>query len=396
MKNSHKGIIAAAVAAIGFLSFNFVFLNQQVPEFSYKPVPKRFLAHLNADENSSYSIARSSEMADAYDLTKSLPDNYVKDGSVDYTSNLQNGIDGHQHIIFPNFPVLVGTDGLKFKSNTVVFFGKDSKILLAPNSLKGYAVFKIYDADNVKMFSPVIEGDRLNHQGTAGEAGIGIKVMGSSDVEIYRPRVSACWGDGIYIGNSVKNVSDNIVIDQACLDNNRRNGITITGGKNITVTSPLVSNTNGTAPMSGIDIEPNNSKVVIDNISISGYVSFNNSTSALQIGLSRLPGPEAKTLNIKVNGLTAAQSYCGIILGGFYARAENKKLDGNIDISNVNIVDVSRPIKTAMNYELGPAIHLKGVKFRKTNQSGSEEEISGEMNEFKARLSNKLNISMEQ
>ncbi|HEY8931266.1 MAG TPA: right-handed parallel beta-helix repeat-containing protein [Mucilaginibacter sp.] len=394
MKNITKKVTLIAILAVGFLSFGYPCFNQPRPAFVYKPVPKRFMSALNA--NDSYESERATALSTAYDLTRSLPAGYVKDGSVDYTKTLQSGIDTHQNIIFPNFPVLVGTAGLTFKANTSVLFAKDSKVLLAPNALQAYVIFKIYDADNVKMFAPVVVGDRVNHTGTGGEAGIGIKIGGSSNVKLYRPQVSNCWGDGIYVGNSPRNVSDGIVIDKARLDNNRRNGLTVAAGKNISITNAVVTNTNGTAPMTGIDIEPNNSKTVIDNIAITNYMSYNNAVAALMIGLSRLPGPQAKALNIKVDGLTARGSYVGITLGGFYARPENRKLDGNIELSNINIVDAQIPVKTASNYDLGPAIHLRGVKFLKTNPSGSEEPTDAELGKLRSRLSKKLNISMDQ
>jgi len=390
MKNLKRPIVLFAVCAFGLCMCGYPVISQQPqPPFSYKAVPKRFAGTM--------LMARANmDLGAAYDLTQSLPAGYVKDGSVDYTSKLQEAINNHQDVVFPDFPVMVNTAGLSLKSNTSVFFKKHSKVVLQSNSLPSYVIIKIYHQQNIKVYSAVVEGDRDNHQGTAGEGGMGIKIAGSSNITLYSPKVSKCWGDGIYLANDRDVVSDGITISNAQLDFNRRNGLTITGGRNISIDNALVSNTSGTPPMAGIDIEPNDYKSIVDNVSITGYTSYNNKTSGLQLGISNMPGPLAKSVNIKVDNMVSVGSYCGVIVGGtFDNRGGTQKLDGNIELSNIKVIDSQLPVKTAKTYGKAPRIHLSRLGIFKSNNSGSEDPDNTELKKLRMRVSNRDNISMD-
>ncbi|WP_285060289.1 right-handed parallel beta-helix repeat-containing protein [Pedobacter ginsengisoli] len=341
------------------------------------------------------TIAPVSLPATSYDITQALPANFVRDGSVDYTTYIQKAIDTHNSVIFPNFPVLINTNGLSLKSNSVLIFKDKTKILFKPSNLQSYAILKIYDIQNVKIFSPVIVGDRLAHNGTLGEWGMGIKIVGSKNIEIHNAKITKCWGDGIYISNSPKTVTNNIVLQRPTLDFNRRNGITITGGQNVKIIDALVSNTSGVPPMCGIDIEPNNNKAILDNISILNYLSFNNQISGLQIGLSNLPGPESKSLNINVQRIVTRFSPYGIILGGFREKyAGAKVISGQIILNDVKIHDGTLPIKIGRNYHNGPAIKISKASFFRTN-GGKELLHTKEMENFKWRIQQRSNTSID-
>src|SRR5690242_19873414 len=80
--------------------------------------------------------------------------------------------------------------------------------------------------------------------------------------------------------------SNNIFIDGAWIDNNRRNGISVIDGNNIKISNSVISNTNGTLPMSGIDIEPNNGFGELKNINIENVTTFNNSKFGILISLA--------------------------------------------------------------------------------------------------------------
>ncbi len=330
-----------------------------------------------------------------YDLTKSLPSGYVTDASVDYTSYIQEGINNYDNVIFPDFPVLINEKGISLRSNTIIKFSKNSKIILKPNALESYAILRIYNVSNVKLYSPVIVGDRLNHLGSKGEGGMGIRISGAENIEIYNSQISQCWGDGIYISNNRNGISKEIKIFNAWLDYNRRNGLTITSGKNITVENLISSNTLGTAPMSGLDIEPNNSKEAIDSIAISNYCGFNNGTSTLQVGLSNLPDSLVKSVNISINNVTSINAPYGLILGGFYDRG-TAKVTGKIQIDDIHVINAALlPIKIGRNYQYGPSVMLKNVVFIQQDSSGQKVLLDEAYRKFKSRISSRVNTFIE-
>jgi hypothetical protein len=75
--------------------------------------------------------------------------------------------------------------------------------------------------------------------------------------------VSNCTGDGICIS------SDDVVIDGCVSTNNRRQGCSIVDGVGVKLVNSEFSNTNGTSPQCGVDIEPEPGQVcknvLIDN-----------------------------------------------------------------------------------------------------------------------------------
>ncbi|HKG05090.1 MAG TPA: right-handed parallel beta-helix repeat-containing protein [Pedobacter sp.] len=305
------------------------------------------------------------ESAGFYNLIESLPKNFVKDASVDYTSFIQKALDKNRKVKFPDFPILINEEGLNISNNSTIIFPKGGKVYMEPNSLGSYAVFKLRNVVNVQIFNPVIIGERDKHVGKTGEWGMGISIEGGRNIVITNAHISKCWGDGIYITNA-KTVSNNIEIKNSVLDYNRRNGLTITGGKNILIQNLISTNTYGTLPMAGIDIEPNNSRVILDSITIVNYQSYNNFRSGLQIGLSRLPNPGARTLSVIAEHMDIDGSDIGILVGGFYKSYPiGSKVKGEISIRSVKISNTRQPVSLARNYQFGPLINFKNFNFYK-------------------------------
>jgi len=136
----------------------------------------------------------------AYTIEKALPAGYVKDGSVDYTSYIQNAINNYTELVFPDFPLLVNDAGLKVPSNRIIHFMAGSEIRLKSSSKANYDIFRIENAVNVTLNGPHIVGDRYSHKGTSGEWGHGIGIYSSKNITVNEAKVYNCWGDGIYIG----------------------------------------------------------------------------------------------------------------------------------------------------------------------------------------------------
>ena len=325
----------------------FIISNISAQNFSNKNLPEIALkAYLSQRTD---NIVGAQNLASATDITKYLPQRYSKKGDIDYTDYLQKGIDNHNIVLLPNFPIAVNTKGIKLKSNSKVIFQPNTLLRLLPNSQNTYHILLIDGIKNVDVFNANIEGDRDGHLDTKGEWGMGIWIKHSENINLFSPKVSNCWGDGIYIGNQEKITSKNILIDNALIDNNRRNGISIISGKNVTIKNSIVSNTNGTEPQAGIDIEPNTNNDEVDNINIENLYTFNNANRGLLMVFDNLIGDSKKNINIIVNKHKDYGS--GIALEFFVDRGYKKildnKLSGNITIKGLNYEQNSKfPIVT--------------------------------------------------
>lgn len=162
---------------------------------------------------------------------------------------------------------------IQLQSN--VFFRNKGTISLRPNDFPNYAIISANAVSNVGLEVGTIIGDKNSHLGSTGEWGMGVSFRDVNEFTILNGTIKECWGDGIYLSgdSSAPGVySDGCIsgiIDNVQCDDNRRNGTSIVAGKNIKITNCLFSRTVGTAPMAGLDIEPNTnqkcSNIVVDN-----------------------------------------------------------------------------------------------------------------------------------
>lgn len=282
----------------------------------------------------------------AFEIVKELPQEYVKDGSVDYTSYIQNAINSNNVVVFPNFPVLV--TGIYLKSNSTVIFQKESKLILKPTDKERYQVIGLHGIENVKVYNPIIEGDRLGHLGTTGEWGFGIDIRGSRNIVIYNPNVKNCWGDGIVVSKSKKGTKDsvkllnteNVEIYNAYLDYNRRNGISIIGVKGLKLVNPTILNSMGTLPQTAICLEPDNNLYELTDISIINPFTFNNNDGILIVYTNFL-GKINKKSNIYIENHVDYSSIIAFNVAGFKEKysSETKPLEGLLKINKAKWIN---------------------------------------------------------
>jgi len=339
----------------------------------YKKVPSEYIVK-NSDAIKSIRVEI--DQVRGFNLERALPNGYVKDGSIDYTTIIQDIINSHDIIIFPGFPLLINDKGLSLKSNSSLIFEEGSKLILKPSKSKSYSILSIKNSENINIYFPKIYGDRRKHLSKEGEWGMGISIYGGRNIKIINPQISECWGDGIYIANTNLNITNNILIQNAFFDYNRRNGLTVVGGNKISILNSIAANTIGIEPMAGIDIEPNKGGGITDNIVIDNFTSFNNGKSGLQIGLSRYPDIVRKEINISISDYYSYDNLYGIILGGFYTNYNRgtQKVRGNITFNRAKIVSsLAENIKIGRNYHFGPSIVFNKLFFNNNSKSKVED-----------------------
>jgi Right handed beta helix region len=135
----------------------------------------------------------------------------------------------------------------------------------------------------------------------SGEQRHGVLIYGAHNVTISGLDSSGHSGDGFYIGGPPGNPSANIVLENVVADNNRRQGLSITSARNVRVVDSTFSNTNGTSPQYGIDIEPNGPGDAISGIKLRRIHTVRNVGGGVMIELSRLRGTSNK-VSIDVDG----------------------------------------------------------------------------------------------
>ncbi len=270
------------------------------------------------------------------DITKFLPKNYVRDGSIDYTEALQKGVNSHSNILLPDFPLLISDMGLILKSQSIVVFNKNTVLIKKPTDKSNYDILKISGISDVKVYFANIVGDRYTHDGKDGEWGHGIGIWSSNNIYLVRPSIKYCWGDGIYINNG-----EDVVIKKPFVNNNRRNGVSVISAKNLTIDSILAANSDGVAPKAGIDIEPNNNREELQNININNIITYRN-TQGLLFALGAMSGRDKKEISININNHIDDSSIYALALHLDKGEIFDAKIKGVINISNYNWLNINK------------------------------------------------------
>lgn len=353
------GVLLIIVVVSSYIAIQAKFKYQEVPA-KYQTIQKKY------QETQIFRQSNSSSSG-LFDITDALPTGFVKDGSVDYTRYVQEALNTHSDVVFPDFPILVNDNGIDVSSNSNLIFRDNSKLFLKPSSKERYEILRLHNVKNVKIINPVIIGDREGHIGKAGEWGMGIAIRSSEDISIEGGDVNKCWGDGIYIGRLDNHIeSRNVLVKDTRIDHNRRNGIAIVSGKGIYISSVLVSNTQGTLPMTGIDIEPSNNMDVIDEILLENVVTYNNATAGVVVNLHRLPNSNnVKNSNIQILNHVDEQSRIGFYLSGLDKKIAPLLLNGQIIVSGSRLINNATPINVGNNVDKLQQITFENINIEK-------------------------------
>jgi hypothetical protein len=247
--------------------------------------------------------------------------------AVDYVSRLGGGI-----VIIPDGTYMIDSKrsiSLPSKLELKLMPGAILKAL--PNNLGHYRVVCIDGQNGVVITGGTIEGERNRHMGKDGEWGMGIEIDGSRNVIVNDININNCWGDGIYLGTGRAGFNENIKIQNVKETANRRNGISIISGDNVDVENCIISQSGGTEPGDGVDIEPNDLSDVISGIRLFNILTSTNAGNGLEISLSKVSGRN-KNISVQVIKYMDRGSQNGL-------RLSSEALSGTIMIEQSSWLD---------------------------------------------------------
>ena len=105
----------------------------------------------------------------------------------------------------------------------------------------------------------------------------GISVRSCSNVTISGLVIRETGGDGVYLGVAKRGVTNQkITIRDVVFERNYRQGISIISAEDLQIENTVFKETSGTAPMAGVDFEPNHSDECLVNCVLRNCVSENN------------------------------------------------------------------------------------------------------------------------
>lgn len=163
--------------------------------------------------------------------------------------------------VAPGSYLIDAVRSVRLRSNMHLRLAPGARLLAKPNAVENAFVLFVDQVHDVEISGGEIIGERDRHLGTTGEWGHGIKVKGAQAVTIRDIRISKCWGDGITVGprpmwKAPYRMSRDVVVANVTCTGNRRQGLSIGNVVGMQVYDSLFSDTHGTSPQCGIDIEP--------------------------------------------------------------------------------------------------------------------------------------------
>ncbi|MFS7399045.1 BppU family phage baseplate upper protein [Carnobacterium maltaromaticum] len=235
---------------------------------------------------------------------------------------------------------------LIWKSNINIEINPQATLKVISNNAGNYELFDLSSLSNIRIYGGGrLLGDRSNHTGTTGEWGMGIMMKKSTNIKIEDIQIDDFWGDGIYVGgDGYGNQSKNIIIRKVTCDNNRRQGISVVNIDDLLVESCTLMNTNGTAPQTGIDFEPNNNGEMLKNIVVRGTKIINNAGGDILFAHGALAREQVNKYLLDDNqiSITLSDIYSqGNFRGPYFVSDSDTKLalKGFIQMNNITIVE---------------------------------------------------------
>lgn len=210
---------------------------------------------------------------------------------------------------------------VRLRSHVDLRLAPGATLMAKPNGAPRAYVLLAEGVTDVEISGGEIVGERDAHLGSSGEWGHGLMIRGSSHVTVRNLIVSRCWGDGISIGatgrgNQERTPSSDILIANVLCRGNRRQGLTIGRSRRVRVVDSEFSETHGTKPEYGIDIEPD-SPGSADDITIERCILRGNQGGGIQV--------YHRATNVAIRGCTIENNGYGV----YTVAAVNGVIAGN-------------------------------------------------------------------
>jgi len=273
--------------------------------------------------------------------------NLVPSDTADHSIALQQFFDRAGILLLLPGRYNISVPTLHLRGDTILV-ADGAEIHQMNDALTDYGIFAVESVQNVAIHGACAVGNR-NICKLAGEHGHGFRVRSSRNIIIINSSSVDNFGDGFYIGQlantgEIHPASTSVVLEHCLADNNRRQGLSITSARDVKIMNCTFTHTQGTAPESGIDIEPNANQNV-ENILIRDCTLMGNA----RMGISLF----ARSVNANINHIMIIGCHVhsnrgyGVWITGCTA---------NIAITSGQIIN-NRMEGIHIDYTLGPNKH---------------------------------------
>lgn len=203
-----------------------------------------------------------------------------------------------------------------------------------------------------------------------------------SNITVKNLTLKSSGGDGIYLAALKSNSlppSTNILLEDLIVDDHDRQGLSIISARDVTVRNCTFSNTKGSAPMAGIDLEPNKTNENLSGIVIENCKFFGND-KGLAFNIHRRMTGEAPPIDVIVRNCQFYNNRQYAFMSSAGVAAAENAYKGNILVENCTFSDKKKPVVRLTGFrDDGVKITLKNcvINVPKSNKTTGLEISSG-------------------
>ena len=197
-----------------------------------------------------------------------------------------------------------------------------------------------------------------------------LDLEGASNVTISGISCNQSGGDGLFIGDGARGPSQNVTITDSVFDRNFRQGFSLISGVHIVIQNCYFTNTGGTAPEAGVDIEPNAANDTVADVHIADSFTTGNAGAGLLISLWQLNGSSPNVDITVSNHHSASNQLSGYELTNNDA---SPNVQGNVLIQNSFSTNDGSYGAVGHGFDAdGPAVVFQNLSITNPHQNGPD------------------------
>lgn len=266
----------------------------------------------------------------------------------DSTSFLQDAFNSSaETVIVDKMPTPWIAKPVTIKGPKKIVFESGAEILAMKNEFKGRndVLVTIENQADVSIIGEGSGGilrmhkaDYQSKEYSQGEWRHCLMILSSDNISVKNMLCAESGGDGIYIGvsnSTPRKISKNVTISKVVCDKNHRQGISVIAAIDLLIEDTVMSNTSGTAPMAGIDFEPNKPHETLSNCVVRNCITENNASSGYTSYLPQLDTRLSGKVSLRFeNCISRNDGGFGFSITTCESKPRDRSFEGTVDVVN--------------------------------------------------------------
>lgn len=214
------------------------------------------------------------------------------DETVAFQQMLQDGVGKHIHVSRPPVNYKLGKIDIPSNTNLFIQSGTLFEITLGALPLAYDSWINLIEKDNIFISAYGVKFNMIKSDyPVGGQWNHAFYILGCKNVYIEGASANNSGGDGFYVGKRFVDGSrenENVTLHEVQADNNARQGISLCSGRNMALIRPRCTNSVGSSPQAGIDLEVEGPNAICENWSVVSPYTAGNKGAGIAFNPSKM------------------------------------------------------------------------------------------------------------